>query len=73
MNDIVKLWIGVINRGFAVGGFTFFSLAVQNGICLNNLMTGLIAGGFYLFTEALRQMRIDPTKINKKGTFLIFP
>ena len=56
-----------------MAGFTFFSLAIQSGLCIENLVTATIAGGLYLFTEAMRQMKIDPSKINKRGTYLIFP
>ena len=65
------MWLSVIERGFAVAGFTFFSAAVTSGLCLGNLSTAAIAGGMYLFVEAMRILKIK-TDDKRAHTYLIF-
>jgi small neutral amino acid transporter SnatA (MarC family) len=71
----IKMWVGLFERGFAVAGFTLFSTAMTQGFCKSNITSAAIAGGLYLFVEAMRAMKIDTTQIkNKKAnfSFLIF-
>ena len=75
IKDHLGVWLGSTFRGLAVAGITFFSLAIQSGICWANLETGLIAGGLYMFAELVKyyKITIPTTKTKKSYTFLLFP
>jgi hypothetical protein len=71
----IGIWLGSLVRGLSVVGITFFSLAIQSGLCWANLETGLIAGGLYMFAELIKFYKITlPTKDKRKSYhFLLFP
>jgi hypothetical protein len=75
IKDHLGVWLGSTFRGLAVAGITFFSLAIQSGICWANLETGFIAGGLYMFVEIAKYYKISLPTTNKRKayTFLLFP
>jgi len=75
IKDHLGVWLGSLMRGLAVVGITFFSLAIQSGICFENLETGFIAGGLYMFVEVAKFYKITLPTANKRKayTFLLFP
>jgi len=79
IKDHLGVWLGSTFRGLAVVGLTFFSLAITSGLSLNNLETGCIAGGLYMFVEIAKYYKINLptantiTKAKKQYTFLLFP
>ena len=75
IKDHLGVWLGSFIRGLAVLGITFFSMAIQSGLCWDNLETGLIAGGLYMFVEIAKYYKISLPTTNKRKayTFLLFP
>lgn len=75
MNKILSIWIGALLRGIVVLGITYFSMAIQTGLCYKNLETGIISGGLYMFAELIKYYGINPkiTKKKKNYSFLLFP
>lgn len=77
----LKIWFGSLKRGLAVAGFTFFSLAITTGFCLDSFFSSLISGGLYMFVEIVKKYGIDVSPISqpqkerakKNFKFLIFP
>lgn len=69
-----NFWLGAFFRGLAVAGFTFFSVSITQGMCLESLLSGAITGGLVMFTEMIKYYGIDlkDLKVNKKANFLFF-
>lgn len=70
-NEEIDFWKGVLIRGFAIFGYTFFALLITQDfrICI---VSSLVSGGLYVFTEALRHYKLSTPTINKKGKFNYF-
>jgi uncharacterized iron-regulated membrane protein len=71
--DQIGIWVGALIRGLAITGLMFFTLAIQNGICMENLETGFIAGGLYMFTELAKYYNINLKRKEREYHFLVFP
>ena len=75
MNKTLSFMLNALIRSFAVAGYSFFGLVVATQDIKLCLLSSLIAGGSYFFTELIRYFKIDVSQINKKGSFkfLLFP
>lgn len=72
MNEDLTFWKNALMKGFVTGGFTFFSILATLGVS-EALEPSVVAGGLYIFAEAIKYYNIQPNKkvLNKTYNFII--
>jgi hypothetical protein len=61
MNKHLEFWKNVSVKGFVMAGFTFFSICATMGFG-SAFEPSLVAGGGYIFVEAMRYYNIQSGK-----------
>ena len=58
--ELWAFWKRAFMKAFSVAGFTFFSLVVTMGWNWSSLEPSIVAGGLYLFSEAVKYFNLQP-------------
>jgi hypothetical protein len=72
MKEDLKFWKKAIIKGFVMAGFTLFSIVTTMG-WHSAFEPSIVAGGVYIFAEAVKYYNLQPNKKvgNKTYSFLI--
>lgn len=68
MNEHLEFWKNNLIKGAVMGGFTFFSIVATLDLTLA-FKPSVIAGGTYVFVEAMKYYQLQPDKKVSKGTY----
>ena len=72
MNKELKFLGKVIRNGFILSGIYFVSVFAVGNLSYEVCKPIIVFFLGYIFTELATHYKLNPTKINKKGTTLIF-